>query len=303
MKSLFSIFLFLLFSNCFCQEQFSLFFDSNKFELKKTETTKLNDWIAKNNLVKVVGVYGFCDEDGSTEFNDSLAKKRIDYVFNIIKTKIKFREDFKTRSFGELNNTSKIKSENRKVTLFFIQPKDFARENEIIGIKKLKNLDLNSAVQLSEHLIQKIKFPNALVFENLDGTKFEIKMDTVFMQQVNESKTGEKLKLENFNFVINTFAVVKESRSKLFELFYVMKNNPKIKIEIQGHLCCAKNDKQDLSTQRAKAIYNFLVYKDISKSRLSFKGFGVSQPIFQIPEQSEIEAKANRRVEILIIEN
>jgi outer membrane protein OmpA-like peptidoglycan-associated protein len=300
MKSLFSIFLLLLFSNTFSQEQFSVFFDSNKFDLKKTEIIKLNDWIAKNNLVKVIGVYGFCDEDGSTGFNDTLAKKRIDYVFNSIKTKIKFREDFKTRSFGEINNTSKIKSENRKVTLFFIQPKDFPRENEIIGIKKTEIKLVNLGIV---EKLEKIKFPNTLLFENPDGTKSEIKMDTVFMKQVNESKTGEKLKLENLNFVINTFAVVNESRAKLFELFYVMKNNSKIKIEIQGHLCCAKNDKQDLSTQRAKAIYNFLVYKDISKSRLSYKGFGVSEPIFAIPEQSEIEAKTNRRVEILIVEN
>ncbi len=300
MRLLFSIFLLLFFSNAFCQEQFSVFFDSNKFDLKKTENTKLNDWIAKNSSVKVVGVYGFCDEDGSTGFNDTLAKKRIDYVFNSIKTKIKFREDFKTRSFGELNNTSKIKAENRKVTLFYIQPKDFPRENEIIGIKKVENYDLSSQAQSRQ---EKIKFPDKLVFENPDGTKSEIKMDTVFMKLVNESKTGEKLKLENLNFVINTFAIVNESRAKLFELFFVMKNNPKIKIEIQGHLCCAKNDKQDLSTQRAKAIYNFLVYKDINKSRLSYKGFGVSQPIFAIPEQSEIEAKANRRVELLILQN
>ncbi len=296
MKLLISILFLLLFSNAFCQEQFSVFFDSNKFDLKKAEITKLNDWISKNSLVKVIGVYGFCDEDGSMGFNDTLAKKRIDFVFNNIKTKIKFREDFKTRSFGELNNTSKIKSENRKVTLFYIQPKDFSRENEIIGIKKTK-------IKPVETVSEKIKFPDILVFENPDGTKSEIKMDTVFMKQVNESKTGEKLRLENLNFVINTFAVANESRAKLFELFFVMKNNPKIKIEIQGHLCCAKNDKQDLSTQRAKAIYNFLVYKDISKSRLSYKGFGVSEPIFAIPEQSEIEARANRRVEILVIEN
>ncbi len=146
MKLLISIVFLFLFSSLFSQEQFSVFFDSNKFDLKKAEIKKLNDWISKNSLVKVIGVYGFCDEDGSTGFNDTLAKKRIDYVFNSINTRIKFREDFKSRSFGELNNTSKIKSENRKVTLFFIQPKDFARENEIIGVKKIEIKSVNSSI-------------------------------------------------------------------------------------------------------------------------------------------------------------
>ena len=296
MKKLFLILFVLFFLNVFSQEKFSLFFDSNKYELNKTEFAKLNNWISKNNQVKVIGVYGFCDEDGSNEYNDTLAKKRIDYIFNFINNKIKFREDYKTRSFGELNNFTKIKAENRKVTLFFIQPKDFARENEIIGIKKteikpnLNNIKIN-------------KFPEKLIFENPNGTKTEIKMDTVFMKQINFAKKGEKLKLDNLNFIINTFAIVNESRVKLFELLFVMRNNSNLKIEIQGHLCCAKNDKQDLSAKRAKAIYNFLVNQGIDKLRLSYKGFGVSEPIYTIPEKNESESANNRRVEILILDN
>jgi outer membrane protein OmpA-like peptidoglycan-associated protein len=114
---------------------------------------------------------------------------------------------------------------------------------------------------------------------------------------------GEKLKLENINFIINTFAIVNESRGKLFELLFVMEKNPKLKIEIQGHLCCNPVDKQGLSTERAKAISKFLIYNGIDKNRLLYKGFGGSMPIFPLPEKSETEALANRRVEILILEN
>ena len=287
---------FLFIANIFSQEQFSVFFDSNKFDLKKSEIVRLNKWLLYNKESKIVGVYGYCDEDGTEIFNDSLAKKRIETVFKLIKTKIKFRADFKTRNFGELNNKSKIKAENRKVTLFYILPKDLARENEILGIKKIEIVA--PAVKYD-----KIKFPASMFFENRDGSKTEMKLDTVFMRQINTAKAGEKLKLQNLNFIINTFAVVNESRPKLYELLLVMKNNSKIKIEIQGNLCCARNDKQDLSTQRAKAIFSFLVNQNIDKSRLTYKGFGVSQPLFAIPEKDESERAANRRVEILIIEN
>ncbi len=296
MKNLFLIFFIIFNLYSFSQEQFSVYFDSNKFDLKKNEINKLNSWILKNNKVKVIGVYGFCDEDGSDGYNDTLSKKRINFIFNIIKSKIKFREDFKTRRFGELNNVSKIKSENRKVTLYFIQPKDFDKENEIIGIKKQEKLPVKKT-------FEKLKFPSNVFLENPDGSKTEIKMDTVFMKQINMAKAGEKLKIQNLNFIINTFAIVNESKSKLFELFFVLKNNPNLKIEIQGHLCCAKNDKQDLSTKRAKAIYSFLISEGIDKSRLSYKGFGILEPIYEIPEKNELERASNRRVEILILEN
>jgi flagellar motor protein MotB len=62
-------------------------------------------------------------------------------------------------------------------------------------------------------------------------------------------------------------------------------------------------DRTDLSTQRAKAIYNFLITNDVYRARLSYKGFGSTQPIYPLPEKNEAERAANRRVEILIVEN
>ena len=284
----------------FSQEQFSIYFDSNKSDLKKSEMLKLNTWILANKEVKIVGVHGFCDEDGSNGYNDTLAKNRINYVFEKVKDKIKFREDFKTRSFGELHSLSKVKAQNRKVTLYYILAKDLKNENEILKIKKTEIIAVPKIIPTNKLAI---KYPEKLVFENPDGTKSEFKMDTVFMKKITFAKSGEKLKIENLNFVINTFAVVNESRGKLYELLLVLEKNPNLKIEIQGHLCCQKIDRVGLSTLRAKAIMNFLVNNKIEKSRISYKGFGSDQPIYPLPEKSEKEAAANRRVEIEIITN
>ena len=76
-----------------------------------------------------------------------------------------------------------------------------------------------------------------------------------------------------------------------------------MKIEIQGHLCCMPVDRLDLSTQRAKAINNFLVANGINEKRLTYKGFGSTQPIFPLPEKDEGQRSANRRVEIMIVAN
>ena len=275
------------------QEQFSVYFESNKHEPKAAESARIEKWIAENPEVKVVAINGYTDEDGTTGFNDTLAQRRVNFIFKSISGKVKIREDFKTRSFGELHKMSETKSENRKVTIYYLLPKDLSREDEILGIKK----------EVAAKPKPEKKYPEKLSFTNPDGTKSEFKLDVEFMKQVDQAKAGEKLKLENLNFRINTFAVLPESRGKMYELLIVLQNNPDLKIDIQGHLCCMPVDRLDLSTQRAKAIWNFLVSKEIEKSRLSYKGFGSSQPIYPLPEKNEGERAANRRVEIYIVEN
>lgn len=298
------VFFFFFVMSCQAQEQFNLYFDSNKFELNKKEQNKLNQWVLANNNNKIVAIHGFTDEDGTTGFNDTLAQKRVDFIFQNVKDQIKIREDFKTRSFGEKFNQSQNKAENRKVTIYYILEKDIPRENEILGIKEeiVAETPIRGEAELSVAKAE-IEYPEKLVFENPNGTKSEFKLDRAFMKRVGEAKTGEKLKIENLNFVINTFAVVPESRGKMYELLLVLQHNPQLKIEIQGHLCCMPTDRLDLSTQRAKAIYNFLVSNQIYPARLSYKGFGSSQPIHPLPEKNEAERAANRRVEILIVQN
>jgi outer membrane protein OmpA-like peptidoglycan-associated protein len=281
--------------SCYCQEKFTLYFESNKFELNPKEDAKLNTWISENKNNKIVAIHGFTDEDGTNGFNDTLAQKRVRFIFNSVNNQIKIREDFKTRSFGESFEQSKNKAENRRVVIYFILEKDLAREDEILGIKK----EIVEPIEVKPE----IEYPEKLVFENPNGTKSEFKLDRDFMKKIEKAKAGEKLKIDNLNFIINTFAVVNESRGKLYELLLVLQSNPSLKIEIQGHLCCMPVDRTDLSTQRAKAIFNFLISNDVYRARLSYKGFGSTQPIYPIPEKDEKERAANRRVEILIIEN
>ena len=98
----------------------------------------------------------------------------------------------------------------------------------------------------------------------------------------------------------------------LQKLLKTLKDNPKLKVEIQGHVCCTNNGEDGvdadydtrepkLSENRAKAIYEYLIDKGIAKSRLTYKGYGRSKPKEPIEDTPEKE-QANRRVEILILE-
>lgn len=133
----------------------------------------------------------------------------------------------------------------------------------------------------------------------IDEDEKEKKLD----KRLDAAKAGEKIKLKNLNFNGGTAVFKSHSYPVLKELLQIMRSNPNLKIEIQGHICCyTESDENDISAKRALAVYKYLIKGGIDKKRLKYKSFGGSQPIYAIPEQNEEEREANRRVEILIIE-
>jgi outer membrane protein OmpA-like peptidoglycan-associated protein len=287
---------FFIFLSQFCkaQEQFSLYFDTNKSELTLAESQKLQNWILANPKVKIVAINGFADKDGSSELNDTLAQKRVGFIYKITAEKVTIRSDFKSRSFGEKHVQKQEKAQNRRVDIFYILEKDLPRENEILGIKEAIILEKPKP---------EIRYPDIFQVQNPNGTLSNFTLDVAFMQKITKAKAGEKLQIENLNFQFNTFAITNESRGKIYELLLVMMQNPKLKIEIQGHICCNSSNKETLSAQRAKAIKEFLKSQGVDNKRINYQGFGSTQPLFPLPEKNEQERAANRRVEILIIEN
>ncbi|HYD91992.1 MAG TPA: OmpA family protein, partial [Flavobacterium sp.] len=275
--------------------------DSNKHQLVQSEADRLNEWLAANANSKILAINGYTDEDGSIGLNDTLAQRRVSTVFGLIKDKVKIREDFRTRSFGKLHKQSPIKAENRRVTIYYLQEKDLAKENEVLGISDEKFTEPKYPVPMPEE--KPVVYPSKIAITTPDGKKQEIKLDVEFMKAVGQAKPGQKLTLKNLNFYENSFAVVPESRPKMYELLEVMKLHPKLKIKVEGHVCCMTADRRNLSRERAKAIVLFLHAQGIARDRMTFEGFGVSQPIYPIPEKSEEQAAANRRVEILVVEN
>lgn len=270
MKFLYSFLSFILFQITFAQEQAMFYFDNNKFELNNTETAKLQKWILENKTSKILSITGSTDEVGSSVYNDTLSLKRVGYIFNQIQGKVNIRADFKSISLGEKGATSANKAENRKAIIHYLLEKDLDKENEVLGIKEEE--------------------PEVIIPE-----------DATLAEKVKLSKVGMKIVLKNINFYQNTFATMPESQGTLYDLLFIMQNNPELKIEIQGHICCIDKDYRNLSTDRAKQIKRFLVYNGIQDYRVKTKGFGVSQPIHPIPEATPEQAAENRRVEIEIL--
>ena len=86
--------------------------------------------------------------------------------------------------------------------------------------------------------------------------------------------------------------------AELNEVVSVMKANPNLRVEADGHTCDLGREKynQKLSERRAKAVVDYLVNNGIDPQRLSWKGFGETQPAY--PNTSEENRAKNRRVEL-----
>ena len=86
--------------------------------------------------------------------------------------------------------------------------------------------------------------------------------------------------LDNVFFDLNSYRLRKESYVELNELVKFLNRNPDIKIELQGHTDAQGNDEDNmtLSSNRAKAVMEYLISQGIAADRLSYKGFGETSP-------------------------
>lgn len=124
----------------------------------------------------------------------------------------------------------------------------------------------------------------------------------VLKDVVAQAKVGDRIALKQILFHNHSAKFMPESEPVLLELLCVMEENPTLKIEIQGHICCdTENRYTYISEARARAVYTYLLRYKIDRKRMTYKGYGTQQPLFPIPERNAQEEAANRRVEIRIL--
>lgn len=235
---------------------------------------------ALNGKLVDVGVYGYADFLSNEEYNTSLSQKRADVVKQYLLAKSPSSQiniyacEGRGEKFSKNNSSQGGEPKQRRVDVYF----------------------------------------EAVTIININEARLETPTDSIVKEEpkknIEELNAGETLAIEGLSFVPGRHVILTSSAPALQNLLKTLKDNPKLKIEIQGHVCCtdAGQDGVDLDTRerklsenRAKAIYDYLVDKGISKSRLTYKGFGGSKPKEPVEDTLEKE-QTNRRVEIMILE-
>lgn len=107
--------------------------------------------------------------------------------------------------------------------------------------------------------------------------------------------------LKNIFFDVNKYELMPESQAELDKVAQLLNDNPTLKIEIGGHTdnVGKPSDNLILSNNRAKAVINYLISKNISAQRLTSKGYGETKPL---ADNKTDEGRAlNRRTELKVI--
>ena len=107
--------------------------------------------------------------------------------------------------------------------------------------------------------------------------------------------------LNNIFFDVNKFELKPESQIELDKIVQLLNDNPTLKIQISGHTDNAGKpaDNVTLSLNRAKTVVSYLINKRIAPQRLTYKGFGETQPIAD--NKSEQGRAKNRRTEMKVM--
>ncbi|EKP03739.1 OmpA family protein [Leptospira kirschneri str. 2008720114] len=130
--------------------------------------------------------------------------------------------------------------------------------------------------------------------------KFSEKVEVIL--QLPPIRDRGSIQINNLFFESKSFQIAPESAPELDRLAEIVKENPDIEIQIEGHTdnVGKKKDNLILSEKRAAAVAEYLFQKhSISKARIQTKGFGDSVPLSK--NDSEEARKKNRRVNFTIL--
>jgi len=240
-------------------------FDINQSVLRREARDTLDHrFDSSGRRITSIELAGYCDSVGENTYNDSLARQRVAEVKKYMQSK-----GIADTLFKELYSYGKRKPLNDN------------------GDEEKRSLNRRVTITWRQ-----AKTGSALR---------EALRDTAAV-------VGKTIILNNVLFYRDLHRAMPSSFPTLQELLAIMKEHPGLRIEIQGHVCCLPDDmdgrdietkKDDLSVQRAKAVYTYLVDHHIDSTRMSYKGFGGSGKLF--PENNETEKMRNRRVEIKIL--
>ena len=114
-------------------------------------------------------------------------------------------------------------------------------------------------------------------------------------------ESGERIALRNVFFETGRWEILPESEYELAKVVDLLTKNPTLKIELGGHTDNVGRPEanQRLSEQRAKAVYDYLINKGIPSNRLSYKGYGETQPV--ATNDTNEGRRENRRTEIKVL--
>jgi len=291
-------FYFLALVPCHASDTLSVYFPLGKAELKNDAIRSIDSMIKKR-IIKPgekVMIIGYCDFIGAKKKNDSLSYERAENVMVYLISK-----DFSIRDIELCIGKGKIEREGMK-------SKD--------GYQPDRKVDI----------VKKSAEPTRPIVK---GKPKPVAPPKQAVTEIAKVEVNQAVSLNRIFFEPGSHVLIESSGPQLDSLYTILEANPKIRIQIEGHICCLisspgerpvkifakeKDDNPEtaydvyetstpdlLSFARARAICKFLVDKGIDKHRIKYKGLGMTHND-AVKENSEEDMQRNRRVDIRVLE-
>jgi outer membrane protein OmpA-like peptidoglycan-associated protein len=270
MKALFAALFVITALTTYAQEEIvqSVYFDSNKSSITEKQAQDIVNFVKKTDSTRVesVQIFGYCDDVGKEDYNKKLSNERAAavkkaFIDNGITSKIIVTIEGKGRILIDddiVDNLPEVRSKNRRVDV-------------VINLKPLP--------------------------------KVELQIPGVFSAFQKKHIVGDRVMLSDMLFERGSSVLTYKCKTELEKVAKYLLKNKNVRIEIQGHVCCTPPNqkeaidratkKRKLSHNRAESVYKYLVFKKIGKERMTFKGYGNTQPLGESPE-------LDRRVELVV---
>jgi outer membrane protein OmpA-like peptidoglycan-associated protein len=264
-------------------DSITLYFDFNRSDITRGTDSILTWYFHANReqyIIESVSLSGFCDNIGSDRCNDTLSMKRALAVKSYLArtwpdtANIKEVHGFGKRQPLNDNRTEQQRAMNRRVVLVF-------QKTPLTPPAADRPLATSDSSKTYVSAILK---------------------DTA-------TTIGTTVVLKNVNFYGGRHFPLDNSYPALDDLLRAMKENPKLIIRIEGHVCCIPESmdgpdidthQPNLSVTRARFVYDYLMEHGIDSARMSYLGLGAANKIYP-EERDPFEQALNRRVEVRVM--
>lgn len=267
-----SIFLFFLVSGTLIAQEntiHSVYFDFDKHALRLNERPSLQEFIQDIDTTRIetIEILGYCDDRGKEDYNYKLSEKRAHAVRDFI-----LAQGIKNKVIVNIEGKGRVMIDQ-----------DYARD------------------------ISKLRQRNRRVDIVLNFMKIPFEAQPGIYTELNDSlREGDRVILQNIQFAQGRSRLTGKSRRELRRIARTLiKEQSDLNFEIHGHICCTPKryteafdkdtHKRELSHNRAKHVYEFLLRQKIDSTRMKYFGCGNEYPLNMTPD-------LDRRVEFLIME-
>jgi OmpA-OmpF porin, OOP family len=112
---------------------------------------------------------------------------------------------------------------------------------------------------------------------------------------------GDKITLQNIYFEASKSDLLSPSFAELNKLVTMMRDNPAMRIRLEGHTDVIGDHEANLqlSRDRVLACQKYMINQGVDNDRIDVVGYGDTKPI--VPKGTDEQRKVNRRVEFVVL--